>query len=267
MAKLTRRETKLHDEVMELVRGDESLTKEQINFILDNFKPHSNRNVTKLGAFFTPEELARSATIEMPDPADYDRPVRILDLCAGIGRLTHAYLSETERRGEVEVVCMEIDEQSIEVGKRLFPHDNVTWIQADIGDATIFDGMERFDCCISNPPYSKMINLTKENNMETYQRGAYLVAKRAMEIADYGVFIIPQCNCPFEVSGRDDNIKVHNPQYIKFEDNCLIRFAESCIDTSFANELWDGVSPIVEIVIVTNLRTDPYKLKVPELTM
>ena len=91
MAKISKRQLKLHQEALALVRSDKELSFGDKEFVLEHYKPHAEHNVTKTNAFFTPIELAMAATIEMPNPDEWASPVRILDLCAGIGMLSFAY--------------------------------------------------------------------------------------------------------------------------------------------------------------------------------
>lgn len=246
MAKISKIKLKLHQEALSLVRSDKELTMREKEFILENYKPDATHNVTSTNAFFTPMILAQSATIEMPNPDEYDKPVRILDLCAGVGMLSFAYYhySGYDTRN-VEIVCIEIEKEYVEVGKRILPE--ATWIQSDIMDKSL-DKLEEFDCFISNPPFMKI----------GPYKGTYTTSYIGMTKAKYGVVIVPQNNCPFIYSGKNQYKEVMNRDYNHFSDMTNIRFASSCIDTDTIEDLrWDNVKIVTEVVIVDFLEKLP----------
>ena len=258
MGKLSKTKHKLHNEALDLVRLDRLLTMPEKEFVIENYKPHAEHNVTETNAFFTPLHLAIATTVEMPNPNEYDRPVRILDICAGIGLLSFAYYHYSGHRcswDDVEMVCVELEPEYIEVGKKILPE--ATWIQGDIMDNDTLEKMgTEFDCFISNPPFMKMGNY----------KGTYTVSTIGMKKAEYGVMIVPQCNCPFDYSGQPFYEPKHNRDYNKFEDAELIKFSASCVDTSEVLDdnddpiQWDNVSVVTEIVIVEDLVENPKAL-------
>ena len=247
MAKMTKRKLTLHDEAMDLVRLERDLTMREKEFVLEHYKPYATHNVTETNAFFTPSELAMAATIEMPNPDEYVKPVRILDICSGIGMLSFAYYHysgyDTSR---VEIVCVEYEEEYVKVGKKILPE--ATWVQGDILEDMLLDPYGLFDCFISNPPFMKM----------GQYKGTYNAAQLGMEVSKYGVMIVPQCNCPFRYSGQSQYTEEHNRDYNKFEDTELIKFSVSCIDTETIDDCqWDDVNVTTEIVIVEDLVENP----------
>ena len=246
MAKMSKIKKKLHQEALDLVRSNKELTITDKEFIIEHYKPYAEHNVTDTNAFFTPMVLAQSATIEMPNPDESNKPVRILDLCAGIGMLSFAYYhySGYDTR-DVELVCVELEEEFVEVGKRILPE--ATWIQASIMDMDI-EELGLFDCFISNPPFMKL----------GQYKGTYTTSAIGMKVSRYGVVIVPQCNCPFEYSGKNQYTEIHNSDYNKFEDKELIRYSVSCIDTDTIEDLkWDDVKVRTEVVIVEKLMENP----------
>src|SRR3990172_7934858 len=79
MGKITKRQTKLHDQVMDLIHSDRSLSRDEIEFCFRNFNPLATHNVGKGAIFFTPVDLAwELAVMTQPKGA-------VIDLCAGIG--------------------------------------------------------------------------------------------------------------------------------------------------------------------------------------
>lgn len=254
MSKMSKQKLKLHNEALDLVRLDRELTMQEKEFVLASYKPYATHNVTETNAFFTPMVLAIAATIEMPNPDNSDKKVRVLDLCAGIGTLAFAYYHYSGYfcdRNKVEIVCVECEEEYVEVGKRILPE--ATWIQGDILDADILKNHGEFDCFISNPPFMNMRGM----------KGAYTVSAIGVKLSKYGVMIVPQCNCPFIYSGRNQYETAYNRDYDKFEDAELIKFSVSCIDTEEVYDdydekmKWDGVDVTTEIVIVEDLLLNP----------
>ncbi len=61
MGKLTKKETKLHQQMMELVHSDGALTYDEKEFILQNYVGDA---VGSTGAFFTPELLSNDFIID-----------------------------------------------------------------------------------------------------------------------------------------------------------------------------------------------------------
>lgn len=246
MAKIAKYALKLHNEALDLVRLERDLTMTEKEFVLENYKPYANHNVTATNAFFTPLELAMAATVEMPAPYDYTNNVKVIDLCAGIGMLSFAYYHYSGFRSDfIDLVCIELEAEYVEVGKKILPE--ATWIQGSILDIDT-EELGRFDCFISNPPFMKLGDY----------KGTYTTSKIGMSLAEYGVVIVPQCNCPFEYSGKNQYTEVDNRDYNKFEDAELIRYSASCIDTETIDDLkWDDVNVTTEVVIVESLLDNP----------
>jgi SAM-dependent methyltransferase len=255
MAKISKRMLKLHQEALELVNQDKPLTFPEKEFVLANYKPYAEHNVTETNAFFTPIEFACALNIELPHPSQFDRKMRVLDLCAGMGILSFAFyhyngLGYADQEN-IELVCIELEEEYVKVGKKILPE--ATWIQGSIMDSKTFEGLGEFDVFISNPPFM---------NLGGY-KGTYTTARIGMSMSEYGVMIVPQCNCPFIASGNKPYEEVYNMDYNKFEDTELIRFSASCLDTTAiydddGNDIkWENVKVKTEIVIVESLLDNP----------
>ena len=261
MAKMSAAQDKNHHEAMELVNLERPLTMTEKEFVLANYKPHAEHNVRKLQAYFTPLELGIAATIEMPSPAEKTSgKIKILDLCAGIGMLSFSYLHYSGlavNADNTELVCVEMTEELARVGKRILPE--ATWIVADMfnlgnKNSDNYYNVEiddDFDCFISNPPFSRF-----GPSHLVGRKGCYITAQIGLQFCEYGVMIVPKCNCPFEYSGRDNHKIVDNREYTTFSDKAKIEFKPSCVDTASVLDdndepvKWDDVNVDTEIVIV-----------------
>jgi len=140
MAKLTKAETKQHNQIMDLIHSDRPLTYEEKEFIITNFHEGSTTNNGELGAFFTPLGLAFDFKIDAHTEGS------VIDLCAGIGGLSFAMVHGMYSRPR-EIVCVELNHTYYQLGKRIVPE--ATWIN---GDALTTEFDRRFDVAISNPP-------------------------------------------------------------------------------------------------------------------
>ena len=81
---------------------------------------------------------------------DENKPIKLLDLCAGFGILSFALKEYCGNN--IEITCVEYNPKFIEIGKKLLPEAN--WIQGSIGDDDLIDELKtmKFDYVISNPP-------------------------------------------------------------------------------------------------------------------
>ncbi|MET9134768.1 hypothetical protein [Streptomyces antibioticus] len=148
--KLSKEQTKQHNRARELVGLERDLTEEEREFVLDHFHESASMSRTLDGAFFTPSELAGELHHVIPGE-------RIIDLCAGIGRLAWHARDHWNRRWERlpprEIVCVEKDPEYVRVGRRVLPE--ATWICADVLAVPGLD-LGAFDCAISNPPFGRI---------------------------------------------------------------------------------------------------------------
>lgn len=119
MAKIPKEAAKRHNQALDLVKSDKRLSLDDRLFILENFHEGATNMNGLAGAFFTPEGLARDLSIEV---AECDS---IIDLCAGIGRLSFACMHSAKR-----IVCVEQNPEYAEVGRRVMPE--AEWIVSDV---------------------------------------------------------------------------------------------------------------------------------------
>ncbi|MBF6540717.1 methyltransferase [Nocardia farcinica] len=243
MGKMTKQQEKLHAEALALVDLDRDLTEDEKSFVLDNFQEMSTAANSTHGAFFTPAGLAQDFSVELTGLFG-----RFIDLGAGIGRLSHGCRNRWAGDPEREFVCVERNPDYVRVGRKILPE--ATWICGDILDVPDM-GLGWFDVAIGNPPFGA-IKRSKNAPGCTSRKFEYHVIAVAAQVADCGVFIIPQMSAPFDYSGKpfyQDG--TGGREYDKFVRETGIVLEPNCgIDTSSHQEDWHGVSPATEIVTV-----------------
>ncbi len=241
MAKLTKEEIKLHEQALRLLEKD-VLTWDDKAFVLDNWHEGANHMNSAAGAYFTPEIIAGGLALEASGRS-------FIDLCAGIGRLAYTVSRYRDPWGSAEkkpsFTCVEINPEYIEVGKKILPE--ARWIQADV--LTLPDDIGYFDCAIANPPFGATVG--KKNPSPRLQIGPfeYKVIDVASDLADYGVFIVPQGSSPFKFSGCRSYEENPSRAYDRFVESTGIVLDPNCgIDTTYEAR-WKGVSIVTEIVL------------------
>jgi len=71
----------------------------------------------------------------------------------------------------------------------------------------------------------------------------------ASDLADFGVFIIPQASAPFEYSGKQCFRANEHEKYRNFLAQTAIALGTNCgLDTSVHRNDWSTVPPAIEIV-------------------
>lgn len=221
---------------MDLINSDKILSFDDKMFIIDNFHEGANSNNGAAGAFFTPSGLSRDFSLEV----NYSK--RVIDLCAGIGSLgvmiQHHYKPE-------KLYCVELNPEYVKVGKRILPEAH--WINAD---ALKVKFKKKFSVCISNPPFGKI----KTSNVKGKYTGAefeYKIMEKALDVAEYGIFIIPQSSANFRYSGRQMFEDQESNKVKKFlKETGYFMHPGMGIDTKYYIDDWKGVSPLCEVVYV-----------------
>ncbi|MFF8610847.1 methyltransferase [Streptomyces sp. NPDC015346] len=243
MARLSKEAAKAHERAAALVALDRDLTENEKEFVLDNWQEAATASHNLDGAFFTPEPLARDLSIEVHGD-------RIIDLCAGIGRLAYTCRDYWGRRWNNqpprEIVCVEKNPAYVAVGRKILPE--ATWICADVLTVPTL-GLGRFDTAISNPPFGA---IPRSGNAPTYTGGRfeYHVIAIAAMLADFGAFIIPQRSAPFRYSGEPYYREERDRECARFEKETGIRLGPGAgFDTSMYRQEWRGVSPKVEVTV------------------
>lgn len=248
MAKLTKKEAKDHAEAMRLVDSGHPLGEAEKEIVLANYHEGATHINSLAGAFFTPAGLANDFALHVPDGA------RVLDLCAGIGRLSYAvgFVDELPGpSGATSIVCVEQNAEYVRVGRRVLPR--ATWVEADVFDLAAYQHLGPFDCVISNPPFGRVKTGRGSSPLALPRYTGTLFEFRVIELATrlapYAAFIVPQMSAPFQYSGKRSFEWVPGPGR-EFVEATGIKLGGSIgIDTSVYDKDWRGTPPKTEIVI------------------
>ncbi|MCY0946248.1 methyltransferase [Streptomyces antarcticus] len=242
---LTREEQALHREARELVKLRRPLTETERDIVLGNWQESSTATNALDGAHFTPTRLAWDMRLEVGGR-------RVIDLCAGIGRLADAARDKWVRQWDGaeprEIVCVERNPEYVAVGMRVLP--DVRWVCADIltMDPKAL-GLNGFDYAVANPPYGPRVQRAGSGPRYRGSRFEFHAIDVASTVARAGVFLIPQASAPFEYSGARYYQERHSGEYARFHrETGLTLTAGIGIDTSAYQDEWRGVSPRVEVV-------------------
>jgi predicted RNA methylase len=251
MRKLTREERQLHDRAEDLLWGsDKPLTHDEVQYVYQNWLPYASHAVEVSAAFFTPLDMARVVAIYAPQSG------RVLDLAAGIGVLSYAMMSRQNYGGAPvmgaykEIVAVEVNEGYIRVGKRLLP--DVTWVQGNALEMSLWLELGRFDGAVSNPPFGRVLgNSTIDTRWLSY-RGAndLMFAEIALRVAPAVTMILPTMSVPFEYQTRDGYFSHRERgEWTKFQKALP---GAVCNPSSWPTAEWDdqwrGAKPATEIV-------------------
>ncbi|WP_331726092.1 methyltransferase [Streptomyces sp. NBC_00470] len=211
--------------------------------LLEDF--HEAETVTRArdGVFFTPWEMAEHFNL-------YTHGGRVLDLCAGSGRLAtahwiHRYTDirlDSAAEEMPEIVCVEDNRDFVDFGQKVLPE--ATWIHGDVLDPAVWMRLGRFDYVIANPPYGTSI--PRSHNGPRY-RGPHFelhVLDVAATLSDRGLFLLPQGSTPFDPSGAGEA----GSPYEVFRRQTGITLHSTNIDASAWRDEWHDASPATEFV-------------------
>lgn len=241
MAKLSKAEAKAHAAACDLLKKDR-LTLDEKEFVLRNWQAGGTHVNTLTGAFFTPLDLAYDFRLEVCGG-------EVIDLCAGIGALSFAkyhasHPSNSERMPRI--TCIEINPDYVAVGRKLLPE--AEWICADVFNLPATILARRWQVAMSNPPFGAAPR-TGTGPRYTGRNFDLHVIDIASQLAEFGAFIIPQGNGPFEFSGRQCYRQRETEASRQFYQQTGIELAAGCgIDAAYHRDGWHGVAPNVEIV-------------------
>ncbi|MBL4590345.1 MAG: hypothetical protein JKY96_00140 [Phycisphaerales bacterium] len=265
MSKLTKKETSVHNQALDLLNKDK-LTFTDRRFVLDNYHESATNMNGIAGAFFTPKSTARDFSLEVRTGG------AIVDLCAGIGSLVFDLVVQADyEQQDIDITCIELNRDYYDIGRKLFPEAN--WILGDITDFKLwsklgFDPLnKRFDQAISNPPFGN-IKTTIDTMPISYEGGQFEF--KAVEIscivANCATFIMPQGSTPFLTSGYKSEPDGHHAKkgrsvkYDKFSFTTGIELSYN-IGIEVSTKGWKGVSPVCEIVKWEGVYADDYQPK------
>lgn len=240
MATISRRAIGLHNQACELLTKN-SLTFSKKLFILENWNEAINNNHQRLGAFFTPLDMARECYIEM------NSPVPTIDLCAGIGAFSFQLYNNLELMDKAYLLtCVEINPVFIEVGKKLLPKAN--WVLGDATDIEFINSLGDFSQVISNPPFGDIKTGGVFSGDYSGNSFEYKIIEVGKHIgAKYGTFLIPQSSSSFKLSGQQCFEEQNPTEYVKFNNETGIELLPNCgIDLDFFRNSWKHTNILCE---------------------
>jgi len=234
MARLSKQQTKLHQQVLELVHSDKELTFDEKEFILQNYQ---GDGVGSTGAFFTPADLAWDLTIDSGSTG------RCLELCAGIGRLSFC---QYYRHRPAHITCVELNPEYVIIKKRVLP--DAEWI---CGDVLTYTSERSYDVVYGNPPFGKIKTSEAVTGSYSGSEFEYKIITHGSIFAPYGVWIVPQGSAGFVYSGAQYYERRESQKYKKFAELIGLHFEAGCgIDTSLFRDQWHGTNVLYEVVTV-----------------
>lgn len=246
MAKLTKAQIVAHERAAALLASTGRLTSDDVVQVIQDWHEGANHANTRASAIFSSFDLARHAALEVEGQ-------RVLDLCAGIGTLAVAVAYASARPEGHGITLVELNPDYAAVARRLLPEAEV--IVGSMYDRGLTEELRsrRFDVVVSNPPFG---SFSKNPSMKgpRYHGGEahYDAIDIASDLADSGVFILPQTAVPFTYSGRQTYLptpKGGNLRYDRFEaDTGIVLEMNMGIDTS-AIDCFRGVTITVEIAL------------------
>ncbi|CAK7042547.1 MAG: hypothetical protein PEPC_01813 [Peptostreptococcus russellii] len=240
--KLSKEQRKKHQQA-EVLLSKEELTFDDKVFVLNNWLPGEKNDIGKIASFFTPSNMAWDFCIETGI-----RQGSIIDLCAGIGMLSFQMLRFTNM--STKITCLEINEQFVEVGKKIIPEAN--WICGDVMDQDLIKSIGTFDYAISNPPFGN-VKTGSSSNWLKYRGNEfeYKVIEIGSNLANYrGTFILPQSSCPFRISGTNyykDGPAFRSKKYETFDKQSNLSLTpNNGFDLSIYQNEWVGTNVLCE---------------------
>ena len=210
MSGLNKVQTSNHLKALSLL-DKASLSDDEKQFVFKHYQASATHLHKKAGAFFTPLEMAWDFSLNLEDF------VSVIDLCAGIGALAFQTLKRNSL-DDFRLVCVEINEEYVEVGKKLVPE--AEWYCLDVMDLPALKQLGTFGAAMANPPFNSVQTLKDKSAIHyTGAHAEYKVIDVASQLAEWGFFILPQTSAGFEYSGAHHYRRVTNDKYDKFKQD------------------------------------------------
>jgi predicted RNA methylase len=251
--KLTKDATKRHDEAVERLEQN-VLGDDDRDFVLEYYHPGATNNIGKAGVFFTPPDLAYELALYAPSPSK--TKTTIVDVCAGIGMLTHAVKTFQQYKvdqANARFVCLEWNPEFVEVGKKIAPY--AEWFCADVFDEAVWEHLGPITWMMSNPPFGNI--KTRADTSWLRYKGVkdLMVVELITRFARRGgTVILPQTSVPFRYSGHHYYEQLPETQYPmqlqRFLKVNTVEFNCCSSDISVYKDQWKGAAPTVEMAQV-----------------
>lgn len=239
--KITKQESKLHDEAMAILSLTRKLEYDDIEFVYKNFNPMAENNVGKGGIFFTPLELAEEFAVYSGNDGD------LIDFAAGIGILSWTAIRHRGNYAKPRRhVAVELSHSFVEIGKKLLPE--VEWIEGDIFNWEQMEKLGEFNAAISNPPYGHVKSVGGDwmkNKGDGQTRTVEMIARMTY---CGGYIIAPSMFSDYDLDRREYKNPLPSSK-IKFFQTIYF----NPIDTTYDewDHLWKGAAPRVNIIDVS----------------
>ena len=272
MGKLSKRDLKEQKKIQDLLNSKDKFTDDELELIYTEFNEAVIGDVTQNSAYFTPLGLAYDFALMVPTHGV------VVDLCAGIGVLSHAALTRDYYHNDIKkIICIERDPRYIEIGKKLVQSTSrtyyekgeekeytteVIWLQGDMFDEEMWNQIEKdhgkIDCIISNPPYGVVTKSDKNRDWLKYKGKDIDIA--AIEIgilkSKYPSYIIPQGSCTFKCSGRpygSEHCENRKIDKLKKEIGLDFYMAWASIDTTVYEQGFKNTKITVECCTIVDV--------------
>ncbi|MFW5890727.1 MAG: methyltransferase, partial [bacterium] len=199
------------------------------------------------GIFFTPEEICRDFSIAVGDCEG-----EVVDLCAGIGKLSYIYFQSCQWNSKKpKITAIEKNPRFVEVGKKIISEAN--WICMDVFDESKWEEQgfkdKHFDLAISNPPFGQ---IGHQHWREMVNVADLTCVAIAMDKTKYGgFFILPFTSIPWKYSGKNGFTSLESSRWDKIKEKYKNVICNCCsFDLSLYENKWQGASPKVELAYI-----------------
>jgi len=214
--KLTRTQRNSHAIAQRILAGENAHRPDERRGVIDGWHEGAEHNNAANSAFFTPWDIGFHLALNVPQGG------KLLDLCSGIGGLTVAVLDHGQTFEEI--VLVEMNPDYCDVARKILPMAEI--ICGSIYDEVLMKELasRRFRTVISNPPFGNVSKPKGASGPRFKGEAHYEAIDMASDLADNGVFILPQQACPFAYSGRQGFTQIENDRYDRFSKATGIEF-------------------------------------------